>query len=304
MIRLGDKEIDALYYVDEEGVEKEVEAIYLGEEKVWPEEEDNNPIIDISGDLLDESIVVQVVVNGQKYIPNIVGNHFSFMLKGIQWEYGVSRSSTSCWFYEDGGIYHVLTIEGKVIGLLSAKRLFRGMTYLKKVNLTKWDFSLVTDMEQMFLNDANLENIIGFEDKDTSLLESLVSTFSKCSALKELDLSNWNVSNVSSLNTTFNECTSLKKIVLSNWNFGENVTFTNTFYNATNLVDIIGPIFNINNDLDIHYSPLSIESALVLINGLKDGGRKKLTLKSSTYSNLTPEQLAIGTSKGWTIASA
>lgn len=72
----------------------------------------------------------------------------------------------------------------------------------------------------------------------------------------------------------------------------------------THLTTITGTFkWNKNNDLDVRYSPLTADSAMVLINGLPnlETGTHTLYLSSTTYNALSPEQIAVATSKGWTV---
>ena len=48
--------------------------------------------------------------------------------------------------------------------------------------------------------------------------------FSRCSSIKELNLSNFNTNNVTNMSTMFKECSSLKDLNLSNFNTN-NVTY-------------------------------------------------------------------------------
>ena len=54
--------------------------------------------------------------------------------------------------------------------------------------------------------------------------------FSGCSALKELNLNNFNVNNVTNMGCMFSECSSLKKINLNNFNT-KNVTYMGGMFN-------------------------------------------------------------------------
>ena len=74
------------------------------------------------------------------------------------------------------------------------------------------------------------------------------------------------------------------------------------FDDCSSLTTVTGPITGIKVDLNLSYSPLTADSAMVFINGLsRVTSKRTLKLKSTTYDSLTPEQIAIATSKGWNV---
>ena len=104
-----------------------------------------------------------------------------------------------------------------------------------KIDVTGWDTSNVTEMGGMF-NGAGAQStawpIIGVEDFDTSNVEDMASMFSWTGhaaptppsySAKTLDLSRWNVNNVTAVAEMFNGVGGLNKIDLSNWFNGQTV---------------------------------------------------------------------------------
>ena len=69
------------------------------------------------------------------------------------------------------------------------------------------------------------------------------------------------------------------------------------------LENVVGKFEGTKFDLDLsNCRSLTAQSAMVFINGLATVTEKRtLALKASTYDSLTPEQIAIATSKGWTV---
>ena len=71
------------------------------------------------------------------------------------------------------------------------------------------------------------------------------------------------------------------------------------------LTTITGPITGISVDIDLKYSPLTHDSAMVFLNGLNTvTGTKSIIFKSTTYETLTEAEIAAATAKGWTVQSA
>lgn len=101
----------------------------------------------------------------------------------------------------------------------------------------------------------------------------------------------------------FYYCTTLTSINCEDWDMS-NVTYGNNMFDfCYKLTNVTGSIKGIKIALNLGYSPLTNESAMVFINGLEPTTvAKTIKFKSTTYSTLTDEQKAIATSKGWTIA--
>ena len=110
---------------------------------------------------------------------------------------------------------------------------------------------------------------------------------------------------VTNINTTnvFRNCTALKTIRKLNVGNG-GVLFTNWFTNCTSLENIVieGVI---DVDFDIHWSPLTLDSLMSVINALYDkasgGLRCVLTIGETNINKLSEAQLAEATEKGWSV---
>lgn len=77
------------------------------------------------------------------------------------------------------------------------------------------------------------------------------------------------------------------------------------FYNCPKLTTITGPITGITQSIDLKESPLTHDSAMVLMNGLNTVTETKtITFKPTTYETLTEAEIAAATAKGWTVKSA
>lgn len=82
-------------------------------------------------------------------------------------------------------------------------------------------------------------------------------------------------------------------------------SYNNAFNQCIALSTIIGTIVGISQPIDLHWSPLTRASALVLLNGLATvSTQQTITFSASTYATLTQEDIAIATNKNWQVASA
>ena len=175
---------------------------------------------------------------------------------------------------------------------------------LTTLDLSNFNTSNVNNMGYMF--SSNKFTTIDVSNFNTSNVTNMGYMFNNCEALTTLDLSNFNTSNVTNMSQIFSYCAKLTTLDFGNFNTSNNQSGTGMFWDCYALTTVTGVFEGIQVDLDLHYSPLTNASAMVFINGLSTAisTTKKLTLKSSTYNTLTPEQIAVATSKGWTVISA
>ena len=201
---------------------------------------------------------------------------------------------------------------------------------LTSIDLTNVNTSKVTDMTLMFYSCGKLESVdlSGF---DTSNVTNMDGMFDQCKGLTSLDVSNFDTSNVTLFERMFYGCNNLTSLDISNFDtskliglsdmFGgcnrlsdlylnfniSNITyslgsFPYTFSYCFSLKNVVGKFEGTKYDLYLSDCPLTAQSAMVFINGLATVTEKRrLTLSRTSYDSLTPEQIAIATSKGWTV---
>ena len=197
---------------------------------------------------------------------------------------------------------------------------------LEEINLTNVDTGNVTNMIGMFSYCRNLTSL-DVRNFDTSKVTDMESMFSYCRNLTSLDVSNFDTSNVTSMGHMFNGCENLKSLDLSNFDtskvtrlqymFYDNEKLTDlyinfdvrsgTYFKTTfalcfSLTNVIGKFEGTKYNLWLENAPLTAASAMVFINGLATVTEQRtLSLSATTYDSLTTEQIAIATSKGWTV---
>ena len=227
------------------------------------------------------------------------------------------------------------TIDCKTLNTSNATTLsymFSNCWDIEELDLLGWNTSKVTTMSQMFNQCSRLKTIHGLSELQTENLQYSSSMFSSCSSLESIDLSKWDVRNLKEAGSMFSNCSRLTTVDLSNWNIGNMTYIRNMFYycnnlitvnlsnwdfdnklsdydgmfsNCTSLTTIIGPIHNLSLSFNLKDSPLTVDSAMVFINGIIEKWKNQtLTFSSTTYDSLTPEQIAVGTAKGWSIVKS
>lgn len=88
----------------------------------------------------------------------------------------------------------------------SCAGLFSGCSSLKKADLSGLDTAGVVDMSGLFSGCSKLSNLIGYENWDTSSVQSIYMAFNKTRSLKTVDLRQWDLSGVFNSGWCFQYC--------------------------------------------------------------------------------------------------
>lgn len=210
--------------------------------------------------------------------------------------------------------------------------LFYGCAKLKSLKLPKaiiLGYNFMNDMSSMFSGCESLESIDFGDNFTTAGAKTLSHMFAHCVKLPELNLTfktssctdmsymfywciymetldlgnSFDTSKVTDMSYMFSDMRTIHTLNLGNLFNMSNVTnATYMFSTCFELANVTGKITGINVNIDLYSSPLTRESALIFINGLaKVTDTKTLKFKKVTYNTLTEQDIAIGTSKGWTI---
>ena len=186
----------------------------------------------------------------------------------------------------------------QVISMIEA---FFQCNKLEEINLTNVDTSNVTDMSMMFCICSNLTSL-DVSNFDTSNVTNMDYMFDLCSNLTSIDLSGFETTKLTSINDMFRECYKLKDLYI---NFDLKLISEyqrEIFLSCRSLTNVVGKFNNYKYNLDLSFSPLTAQSAMVFINGLATVTEtRRLSLNATTYDSLTNEQIAIATAKGWTV---
>ena len=99
--------------------------------------------------------------------------------------------------------------------------LFYNCSGLETLDITGLSLPLVTNMNGMFNQCESLHTLIGYENLVQNSVNSIHGLFNNCKKLTSLDLSNWDVSEVSNMADTFGWCTLLETLTgVEEWNVG------------------------------------------------------------------------------------
>ena len=142
---------------------------------------------------------------------------------------------------------------------------------------------------------------------DCTFIESIDGLFDRCRALTNEGLIGFEtvkLNNVKIMSSVFIECDSLETIDLSNWDVGNVTNLNNLVRDCRKLANFIPPK-NINVSISnfTNCTLLPVEQLVSIINNLATvSTTQTLTLGSTNLAKLTTEQIQIATDKGWTVS--
>lgn len=152
---------------------------------------------------------------------------------------------------------------------------------ISSIDLSSFDTSNATNMENMFNNLSNLTSL-DLSSFVTSNVTNMGYMFYSCSKLTSLDLSSFDTSKVTGMGNMFYRCTMLQTLILGN-NWASNSSIAS---------------FDLSP-----CSALSHDSLVDIMNKLATRTNSpKIKLSTASKNLLTDDEKAIATGKGWTIA--
>ena len=92
--------------------------------------------------------------------------------------------------------------------------MFHSCTGLKSIDLSKFDLSKVTYMDEFFNGCTSLESVTFPENLQN--VKAMKYMFKSCTSLKSIDLSNCNLTIVENMNYFFQDCISLESVKFPN----------------------------------------------------------------------------------------
>ena len=172
---------------------------------------------------LNEYIIEKILINKNSKL-NKIKVKTLIQLKSIVWER----------YHNNNSFIDLTDIDISELDDLSD--IFTRLNEVEVIDISGWDTSNVTSMDDMFRKCAKLKNIIGIENLDVSKLEDANGMFYMCENLVELDLTNWNPISLENMSNMFGYCSNLKIIKnIENWQLPNIKNVSYMFCNCTKL---------------------------------------------------------------------
>ena len=182
--------------------------------------------------------------------------------------------------------------------------MFSSCYSLTSLDLSNLNTASVTDMTSMFSSCKSLTSL-DLSNLNTASVTHMYLMFSNCTSLTSLDLSNFDTSKVSNMMNIFNTCNSLTTLDLSNWDTSKVTYMGSMFQNCSKLSNLtLGNDWASNSSIssfDLHYSPLTRESAVDVINKLATRSNSPVITFSTDVGLYQPE-IDVATNKGWSVS--
>lgn len=194
-------------------------------------------------------------------------------------------------------------------------------TKIRQIDISNWNLSSAYSITAMFWGCTNLTNV-DVSKLNTSSIVRFRGVFGGNQKMNfnNIDVSNWNTRNGKEFGVLFKNCHLLTSLDLSNWDLSNATDVSDMFNGCSSLTSLIGnqPLkddtcalkgLRISANMFTNGATnIDRDSLRALINGLADANdqpedsRPTLTLGTTLMVKLTEEDIAIATSKGWSIS--
>ena len=156
------------------------------------------------------------------------------------------------WFKEETGLNHWVLYNTKTYEVKETFDRNRYLHYREGSALAPVIPINATSCHAMFRDCSNLTQI-DLSDFNTSNVTDMCFMFHNCEKLKGIDLNNFNTFNVIDMSCMFEYCKALAKLDLSNFNTSRVVNMCSMFSSCSNLTTLNLSSFNTNNVVNMNY---------------------------------------------------
>ena len=150
---------------------------------------------------------------------------------------GLSQVPVYMSFDSSSGTLYFYSSTGMINLCRGCDNLFRYFTNLKSIDLTHFNFDLVTSTKGMFDHCINLESIT-VNDWAMRLNGDYSGMFRYCKKLKTVNVSSWSNIQMSYLDLIFEGCESLTSVDVSGWDISKVTSLKGIFLGCNNLLSI------------------------------------------------------------------
>lgn len=176
--------------------------------------------------------------------------------------------------------------------------------------LPEGEYKNVKEIQQMFHSCPFSEYVkIQFSAPQHTNLQQI---FRNCTGVKILDMSNLCINSkiITNWANIFTNCPDLEKVIIGEMDLQSLIwEYSAAYYifeSCPKLTTIEGDIKNIKSSLGLDKGALNVETVLKFINALVENppiAGSNLRIKRAVADQLTPEQKAIATSRGWSLVT-
>ena len=140
-----------------------------------------------------------------------------------------SKNPIYMWYKNETIYWYCLN--KKVLLNPNSSFMFSDIISLKKIDVSDFDTSKVTNMNEMFSGCESLKNL-NLSSFDTSNVEDMSGMFEDCESLKSINLSSFDTSNVTDMSSMFAFCDSLDSLNIKKFDTTKVKNFEDMFINS------------------------------------------------------------------------
>ena len=211
--------------------------------------------------------------------------------------------------YGCASIQHDRNDIGKYNAVTTLVYAWQNCYSLQSLDIGGWDTSnwAVTNLGGAWQNCNSLQSLdIGGWDTSSWAVTTLGYAWSRCYSLQSLDIGGWDTSSwaVTNLGNAWQNCYSLQSLDIGNLSLSGVTSTANTMQYCRKLKDI-SSLNGLKTSISLASCVmLSRESVLNIFASLGTVSNDTITLYVDTYNKLSADDIAVATTKGWTVASA
>ena len=184
------------------------------------------------------------------------GTNVKYTISGNTVNFSKSESgSDAVWGRDCGDVFNNSAVTvmnvNDAIRVTDGNGLFSGFSFIRQMNLSKFDVSGVTDMSNMFSSCISLTSL-NLSGWDTSSVKNMSYMFWGCSSLTNPDVSGFNTANVTEMNGMFFACPQLSELDLSSWNTAKVTNMGEMFSYCSSLENLNSGGWNTSSVTDMH----------------------------------------------------
>ena len=139
----------------------------------------------------------------------------------------------------------VIAANGTINAPMDSTNLFSNLTNLESIDFTNFSTKYITNISAMFAYDINLVNL-DLSSFDTTMLITTINAFNRCEKLESINFTNWSPK-LKYMSAMFYNCYALNNLDLSHFDVSEVTSFDNVFDKNKSLTNINLSNFNPNN---------------------------------------------------------
>lgn len=201
----------------------------------------------------------------------------------------------------------------RITGLTNITRLFYGCSSLQTIDLNPLsELTGVTNIANLFFGCSRLQSIDLTPLSGMTKVTSVYGLCYLCSELQSIDLTPLSaLTKLTRISSVFSGCFKLQSVHLGGLSIDAVPPSNSSFDGIGDMFNSCGSLTTVTGSFtgtikqdgfNLSASPLTAESCMVFFDALDPNYEYTIKISQTTFDSLSEEQLAVATSKGWTVS--